>query len=306
MSEKPLISVLMNGYNSEQFLEATLQSLIAQTYDGWQLVFVDNHSTDSTCEIVHKYMELSDLDYRVTPQHMPLGEAREYGLSFCQGDFICFLDTDDLWKPQKLELQLAAFRSNIDALLCYGSFEDIDQNGQLRHTHWRKSREGDLFGENLAQYQVNFQTVMIRRAALDRISRPYFNPVLEYSPDYNLIMRVLGSGDAVCLPDILVSYRKTGTSLTHKLIHRWAQESEFTYNQLKAEGVLDQKSTARQQRLAKAKIAYYQARYFISLGDIKSAQKVIRPFRCLNSRYMLLYGASKSMRLWKWAHRVKG
>lgn len=305
MSEKPLISVLMNGYNSEQFLEATLQSLIAQTYDGWQLVFIDNHSTDNTREIVHKYMEPFNLDYRVTPQHMPLGEAREYGLSFCRGEFICFLDTDDLWKPQKLELQLKAFQLYPQAMICYSAYEDIDGVNKVIHIHPRKACVGNLFGENLAQYQVNFQTVMIPRTALDKLSVPYFNPILQYSPDYNLIMRVLGVGEAICLSEMLVSYRKTGNSLTNKSVHRWAEEAQITYDQMEREGLMTALCTPGQRRRAEAKIAYYSACYQYALGDMKALRQVLKPYCGLSLRYFLLYLSGIHPILWALIHRFK-
>jgi len=305
MNNQSLVSVLMNCYNSEKYLEETLISLVNQTYLNWQLVFVDNCSTDNSNVIVDKYKRDSRVIYLKTPCHMPLGEAREYGLKWCSGDFICFLDTDDIWRSDKLERQLKFLQNNSEILLCYSSYFLIDEKSQITGRRKFKSRSGDLFGYNLANYEINFQTVMVRRKALELVSRPYFDPSLKFSPDYNLLMHILACGQAACMNEKLVYYRKSSGSLTQKSIALWGKESEYTYHQLDKMGILKNKSTGLQRRQALAKIAYYKAEHCIAEDDYHGARELLREYCCTNYKYLILYLISYFPALWRLAHRFK-
>ena len=105
MTEKPLVSIIINCYNGETFLREAIDSVIAQTYENWELVFWDNQSTDSTREIVESYNN-PKIKYFYAPDHTPLGEARNLAVEKANGEYINFLDADDVWSPNKLEEQV--------------------------------------------------------------------------------------------------------------------------------------------------------------------------------------------------------
>lgn len=96
MTEKPLVSIIINCYNGERYLRETIDSVMAQTYDNWELIFWDNQSTDSTREIVESYHE-SRIHYLYAPKHTPLGEARNLAMKTVTGNYLTFLDADDVW-----------------------------------------------------------------------------------------------------------------------------------------------------------------------------------------------------------------
>lgn len=304
MSE-PLVSILMNCYNSQQYLEETLLSLVNQTYKNWQLVFVDNCSTDNSRIIVDDYRQDPRIVFLQTPYHMPLGEAREYGINYCSGDFICFLDTDDLWVPTKLEKQISLFLQYPELVLCYSGYYFIDENGKVIGKSHLQAKFGNLFGENIARYLVNFQTVMITQESLKKIQKPYFDPLIKYSPDYNLVLRVMACGTSICQKDRLAYYRISNNSLTSKSIHLWGEECEYTYNQLQNNGVLLANSTASQRRICLAYIAYLKARYYISKGDYFIANSLLNKYKFTNYKFLMTYLISKVPLLWKLAHRIK-
>lgn len=300
-----VVSILMNCYNSQKYLDETLQSLFNQTYPNWQLVFVDNCSTDNSKKIVDKYEQDARVLYIQTPHHMPLGEARELGLNRCSGDFICFLDTDDVWRSDKLEKQLEFLHKDNEAMLCYSSCFYIDEKSKITGQRNLKFKYGDLFGDNLAQYEINFQTVMIRRKALNQINRPYFDPILKFSPDYNLIMRILACSSALCLNDKLVYYRRSAGSLTQKSIDLWGIEAEYTYQQLDSLGILVSKSTSRQRQLALATIAYYKAISMMNHDNCIAAADVLKKYRYINYKFYVVYRAARFPRLWNLLHKLK-
>ncbi len=105
MTEKPLVSVIINCYNGEKYLRQAIDSVIAQTYENWEVVFWDNQSTDSTREIVESY-NCSKIHYYYAPTHTALGEARNMAVEKANGEYINFLDADDVWSSNKLDEQV--------------------------------------------------------------------------------------------------------------------------------------------------------------------------------------------------------
>ena len=114
---QPLVSVIMNCYNGEKYLREAIDSVYAQTYQNWEIIFWDNASTDTSAEITNTYD--SKLRYFKGEKTIPLGAARNKALSKCNGDYIAFLDVDDLWLPKKLEKQIIKMSSKKDNIICY-------------------------------------------------------------------------------------------------------------------------------------------------------------------------------------------
>jgi glycosyltransferase involved in cell wall biosynthesis len=106
MTEQPLVSVIINCYNGEKYLRETIDSVINQTYINLEIVFWDNQSTDSSKAIVCSYQD-DRIHYYYAPTHTPLGEARNLAVEKATGDYINFLDCDDVWSENKLAEQVA-------------------------------------------------------------------------------------------------------------------------------------------------------------------------------------------------------
>ena len=108
ISEEPLVSILMNCYNGERYLRDSLDSIINQSYENWELIFWDNQSKDQSKDIFFEYSD-DRFKYFYAPVHTDLGNARANAYKHLSGDFIAFLDSDDLWTPDKLNEQLKLF-----------------------------------------------------------------------------------------------------------------------------------------------------------------------------------------------------
>ena len=104
-SDFGLVSIVMPNYNSEKYIEATINSVLNQTYQNWELILVDDCSTDNSLEIVRSF---DDDRIRILQNEVNSGAAvsRNYALREAQGKWVAFLDSDDLWEPTKLEEQL--------------------------------------------------------------------------------------------------------------------------------------------------------------------------------------------------------
>ena len=126
MTEQPLVSVIINCYNSEEFLRETIDSVLAQTYHNWEIILWDNQSTDATSEIAKSYND-ERIRYFYAPTHTPLGEARNYAMDKAKGDYLTFLDSDDVWLPEFLERGIEILETD-KALVGYYSNRYVIRN----------------------------------------------------------------------------------------------------------------------------------------------------------------------------------
>ena len=115
----------MNCHNGEEYLEEAINSVFEQTYEKWEIIFFDNNSNDNTKKITEKYTE--KLVYFRSNKFLRLYEARNLAINLCKGDLICFLDSDDIWVAEKLEVQLSHYSDEFPII--YGGYQQIDKNG---------------------------------------------------------------------------------------------------------------------------------------------------------------------------------
>lgn len=127
---KPLVSIITPVYNAQDYLEETILSVLNQTYKNWELILIDDCSTDKSYEIIEKYLK-EDKRIRYLKNEKNSGPAitRNNGIENSKGDYIAFLDSDDLWSEDKLEKQIY-FMINNNIFMCHGDYEMMDENGK--------------------------------------------------------------------------------------------------------------------------------------------------------------------------------
>ena len=162
----PLVSIITPCHNSGDFIEATFDCILAQTHQNWEWLVVDDSSKDNTPSLLREFAEI---DRRVRPifcsRNLGAGVARNEGLDRSRGEFISFIDSDDLWHPEKLEMHLRFMGDHVD--LSFSAFEEfsglcssvnyIDQKGKLEYNYEDVLRKSATFGTS---------TVVMRRRAL--------------------------------------------------------------------------------------------------------------------------------------------
>ncbi|MFV0389623.1 MAG: glycosyltransferase family 2 protein [Pyrinomonadaceae bacterium] len=124
MSKMPLVSVVIPAYNAVRFVNATIDSVLAQTFQDLEILVVDDGSTDNTKEILGNY---GDKIRFLPKKNGGVSSARNYGIENAIGKYIAFLDADDVWMPEKLEKQVALMESNKEIGLCYVSTQRVDE-----------------------------------------------------------------------------------------------------------------------------------------------------------------------------------
>lgn len=127
-ADRPEVSILVNAYNGERYLGEALDSVLAQTFGDWELVFWDNQSTDGTADIV-RAADDARIRYHYAPSHTHLGAARRAAQGLLRGRWIAILDVDDLWRPDKLRKQLAAAAAMPGAGFVYAQVAVRDESG---------------------------------------------------------------------------------------------------------------------------------------------------------------------------------
>ncbi len=189
-----LVSVVMNCHNSARFLSEAIDSVFAQTYRNWEIIFWDNLSTDGSGDIAQCYDDR--LRYFRGEQFVSLGTARNLALEKCRGELVAFLDCDDLWAPEKLEVQVNAAREHPEAGLFFSDSYFIDSGGQvvrrgLESLDWGPLEDpGDNgFRELLLQgCFVDIETALVRKAVLEEIGG--FDPRYTHVEDYDMWLRI--------------------------------------------------------------------------------------------------------------------
>jgi glycosyltransferase involved in cell wall biosynthesis len=188
---RPLVSIIIPTYNRATFLTATLRSVLAQTQTGYEIIVVDDGSTDETSRVVERYA--GRVRHLYQPRCGLIAAVRNHGLRQATGTYIAFLDSDDLWLPAWLETQLAALiqQPAWGMVYCDGWFFDDTSGQDLSRTHAAVPGESGWIGPALLQ-RCFIQTpgVLVRRAVLEDVGFFCEDPKLCVGEDWELWLRI--------------------------------------------------------------------------------------------------------------------
>lgn len=207
----PLISVIMPAYNASEFIAESIRSVQQQTYGNWELLVIDDASTDTTPEIAE---EIIAQDPRIKLHRLPAnqgaGFARNIGIKASQGDYISFLDADDLWMPEKLKTQLD-FMMRHNATVCYSSYELIDEKGNSLNQKI-EALEDLSFKKLLRANYVGNLTGIYNAQKLGKI----YCPLIRKRQDWGLwLLATRKAGQAKGIKTCLAKYRIRKNSISN-------------------------------------------------------------------------------------------
>ena len=207
--DRPLVSVVIPCYNQAHFLGEAIESVLAQTYPHFEVVVVDDGSTDNTAAVVTGYPGVRYF----RQENQGLSAARNTGLRHSVGDRLVFLDADDRLMPCALEIGLTSLRGHPECAFVYGHSQFTTVDGSLFHWQPRPRVEGDYYLALLRGCPI-FATgsVMYRREVFESVTG--FNPSLSPAADYELYYRIARQFPIRCHEETIAEYRKHGTSMT--------------------------------------------------------------------------------------------
>lgn len=217
----PSVSIVMNCYNSSKFVKEAIESVIAQSFKDWELIFWDNQSTDESPEIFHSYSD-SRLKYYRAEAHTTLGEARNLAASKSSGKWLSFIDCDDVWFTEKLEKQLASNGDGASGVgMLYGLVKIQINDGHAAtdvakyysRLNIRPHAAENIFNRLLLGNFIIFSSVMVLRELFIKVGG--IDPTLKQNEDYDLLLKIALVSKAVCVDQLCVVYRIHASNNSH-------------------------------------------------------------------------------------------
>ena len=217
----PLVSIIMPNYNGSRYIRAAIESAIAQTFTDWELLITDDCSSDNSILIIQEYAD-KDARIKLLTQSYRQGvsSARNHALEESSGRYIAFLDSDDVWKPDKLECQLDFMQQN-NVSFTYTFYDTIDEEGRKVGTVCPRYVKVD-YARLLSMCDIGCLTVMYDS---EKLGRHFFRQI-KRCEDYCLWLKLLKlTPYAYCVQHVLAEYRVRPQSLSRNkleaLYYHW-------------------------------------------------------------------------------------
>ena len=285
MKNEPLVSVIMNCYNGEEYLRDAINSVINQTYKNWEIVFWNNQSTDKSAEIFKGYKD-NRLKYYCASTHASiLYEARNYALEKANGDFIAFLDVDDWWSSDKLEKQIPLFEDSKVGLV-YGNLWRFFKKKNKKKIYRKKILPtGMILNELMHDYVIGSPTYVIRKKSLESL-KYCFNKNFHIIGDFDLNLRIAAKWQINCVQDPIATARIHGRNVSLLNKSKEIEELKNWCDKMKIDPTFSSKSGLNQILL---KISYLEIMQEILTDEFKkNFSKIIKYPFCFNKIKLII------------------
>lgn len=209
----PLVSIITPVYNSQEFIDETLDSVLAQTYTNWEMLLIDDCSSDRSVQIVQHRRE-QDPRFKLIQlaENSGSGVARNEGIKQASGKYIAFLDSDDIWVPEKLSLHVR-FMEEHDSVFSHTSYGYLNEAGETINNTYHVSRNPVGYRDLLKRTEISCLTAMYNQEALGK----KYMPDVRRKQDYGLWLSILRGGEvSLPLDKELAFYRQRKGSATSK------------------------------------------------------------------------------------------
>jgi len=225
MSEEPLVSIVMNCYNSDEYLKIALDCVMNQSYTNWEIIFWDNQSTDQSADIVKSYND-DRIKYFYAPTHTPLGEARNLAIDKTNGEWVAILDCDDIWHRDKLKASFDALQAHPqkeEVSLIYSKTEYIDSSGKT-FGQYEEHYSGRIHDKLIIHGDFVFISSAIFRAdVLKKVGK--IDTDLHYAEDYDVLLKVTKDYLTICIEEYHTYYRVHENNLTSTRVYAYDVEN---------------------------------------------------------------------------------
>ena len=294
-----MISVIIPAYNAANYIRQALESVQAQTYRDFEIIVIDDGSSDNTKEIA---LQAAPIRYHYQ-ENRGEATARNKGMSLAKGDFFAFLDADDWYEPSKLEQQYHYLMAHPEQDIVYCDFVTLDEiSGKrsiLRAEQYHPQREDFLATILFRQILPNVACTLFRRHCYDSGCR--FKPELRYAPDYDFSLQLLQKFTIGYIPEALYGYRRHSSNMTNAHDRQRASEVQIVKNlgQGTISDIVAKSSFSdRQKRVLLAKIMLKIAEYsevIALLEPVLSESPDPLLYLYVGNAYFLLGDPEKSM-----------
>ncbi|MCX6123232.1 MAG: glycosyltransferase [Proteobacteria bacterium] len=201
-----LVSIVIPTYNQAHFLREAVACVVKQTWSAWELIIVNNHSTDDTKSVADSFNHpnIKCVDFK---NHGIIAASRNHGITLAKGEYIAFLDSDDTWEPDKLNRCIQKLKEGFD-LVCHGEFHFVEGGSApypVKYGPAARTAYGRLISEGNC---LSTSAIVVRRNFLANVGSFSIAPEFNTAEDYDLWLKLSGSAAKIAiLDDMLGSYR---------------------------------------------------------------------------------------------------
>lgn len=243
MKQDPLVSIIINCYNGEKYLERALKSVINQKYKNFELIFWDNLSNDGSKKVFEKFSD-QRFKYFKSENHKILYDARNDALKQCNGKYIAFLDTDDYWLENRLSSQVSIMEDNSSIGLVYGNYIKYNKNRFFFKKKKIKSnnfKSGKITEHLVNNYQIGLLTVLIRKNFMTNDLK-FFNSQYNLLSDFDYILKFSKKYNLHFVDDYIAVYYQHDDQLQSKNLSEQARQLESWFKNNLEKGFLFEKN----------------------------------------------------------------
>lgn len=286
MTEKPLVSVIINCYNSEKYLRETIDSLLSQTYEDWEAIFWDNCSTDKTSEIIANYND-SRFRYFLAEKNTPLGEARNLAMEKVRGEYLCFLDSDDIWDNSFLKIGITCLVGDRKLVGFYSNFDSLIDNKIRKRTAVISSGSQTL-SFVFKNYRIGMSACIVRSSVVKEHIITFDNNY-QLIEDLDFFISILRYGSFFYDSRSLMTYRYYPENSSNSKYGLWAIEFSDYYKKILDTYVRIENPYLKKKDLdwIRNRIVYFRLEYDMKIGDKWDIVKCLISNPTVNLRYWL-------------------
>ncbi len=231
MEQTIKISAIIPVFNRQEYIKRSIESVLDQSFRDFELIVVDDGSSDLTPTILKSYNEKIRV---ITTKNRGVSSARNRGIKEARGEWICFLDSDDIWLKDKLIKQIEFHQKNPHILISHTFERWIRDGKEIRQKAIHKKPSGKCFEENLSFCKIAPSTVMMHKTIFEKVG--LFDESLEVCEDYDLWLRVLREYELGLVEEVLtIKYggHKDQLSTKHHSMDRFRIEALLKHSELK-------------------------------------------------------------------------
>ena len=225
MSKLPLVSVIINCHNGEKFLNKSIQSVINQTYNNWEIIFWDNKSTDKSEQIVRSFKDRR-IKYFKSNKFQRLYKTRNLAIKKSKGKYLCFLDTDDLWNKNKLSAQINLIKKK-NCKIIYTNFFIKNEKKRSSYLAYKNALpEGYITQDLLSNYCIGILTIMIDRKIF---KKNRFNDRYNVIGDFDLFLKLSKKYEISAIQKPLATFRMHEKNFSTRNLGLYLEELNFWF-----------------------------------------------------------------------------
>ncbi|MCC9137341.1 glycosyltransferase family 2 protein [Pontibacter silvestris] len=219
IAELPLVSVIMPAYNAGKYIAESIKSVVLQTYVNWELIVIDDGSTDNTASLVKGFVRSDCRIKYLYQENGKQGKARNTGISAAKGKYIAFIDSDDLWLSEKLEIQIKCF-SKSEADLIFSDTYIFRNEFLIENTKVLQTKNGVYYGEEgaiafIKRNRIPTLTAICKKKVIDKVGGFTEKKNIQNAEDYHLWLKILLHGYKIEGIDyVLAAYRDRSDSVS--------------------------------------------------------------------------------------------